>query len=292
MSKSKVLPIVIFSVLVLGMIMMSILYFTERNTNTQLNDRIDIANYQRDSISFELNQILYEYDKLKVTSNERYQRRIEEEEVTIKKMLDEIQELKTANRRIIRRYKKQVGTLRKILKGYIHTVDSLNTLTKVQQAEIAELKGNVKQAKTKNKKLSKKFSKLSDRVTEASQLEAVYLKSEPVKKNGKVTKKARKTKRIKTSFIIKENVIAKKGTYIAHIIITAPTGEVLSHDKKKFKSEGKEYVYSSTREVEYDGMNTKVEVWWETKTSFVKGTYKIEAFFNNRPVGETEVLLK
>ncbi|MCB0801901.1 MAG: hypothetical protein KDB74_02285, partial [Flavobacteriales bacterium] len=165
----------------------------------------------------------------------------------------------------IYKLKKETKTLRTIMKGYVVTIDSINTLNVGLRKENLEVKQTLNKERDRSKELQKNNENLSSKVAIASRLDVsgVSAFGVNVKRDmtGKETDRSRRTDKIRVCFSLNENKVAiaeKKNLYLR---ILAPDGKILTAGETenfKFEFNGLKGYYSDKEIVDY--ANEKVDV--------------------------------
>ena len=84
-------------------------------------------NLEKEDLTQQTIQLRSQYDSLS-TTNDTLNLRLMEEREKIDQLIERINKTEATNRTRIREYEKELGTLRSIMRSYIHQIDSLNTL--------------------------------------------------------------------------------------------------------------------------------------------------------------------
>lgn len=254
---------------------------------------IEAVTQEKETLTFQYQNLLDDYESLE-TSNDTLSSELSAEKERIVELLADLRSTKAQNKNEIYKYKKELKTLRNIMKGFIHQVDSLNTLNIQLTEENTEIKKQFHTAKRENKKLSEKYEDATSKVELASVIKAVDLTIEAYNHKGKLTTRAKKTKRFGINFSLFENVVAPTGNKQVYIRITDPNDHVLIQDTQPmFNFEGEEIAYSALREIEYDGKTTPTIVYFENKgDELLIGTYKVDIFCDGHMIGSTINKLK
>ena len=133
----KSLLIIAVSVLVIALIGITYLLFTEKQSNRELIEEFAL---EKEDLENEYTRFAQQYDELKLTvSNDSLSILLEQEQIKTQRLLEELRTVKSSNATEIRRLKKELASLRKIMIGYINQIDSLNKLTNQQKQVIAEV---------------------------------------------------------------------------------------------------------------------------------------------------------
>ena len=88
------------------------------------------------------------------------------------------------------------------------------------------------------------------------------------------------------SFNISRNVTAQAGNRSIYIRITTPTGEVLTHGGT-FSYQNRNLEYSIRKDIEYNGEETAITVYWDVTETLSAGTYRADIFADGNNIGTT-----
>lgn len=248
----------------------------------------------------ELIALQAQYENLKV-NNKSMQSEIDSKKLEIVKLQKELEKNKD-NAYIIFKLKKETQTLRDIMQHFVREIDSLNTMNKNVIAERESVKKELKTEKEKTTQLTKEKESLQETVNTASMLKAVGLSVSAIaeKRNGKKeseTKKAKRTDKIKITFTLAENPVAKNGERIIYARIVTPDGKEMTQaeDSSHIFSFGKSKGYWATKKtLNYANENTEVIMYAHTKQgeTFINGKYVIEVTTDGMPIGNTTIELE
>ncbi len=252
---------------------------------------------ERDNVQADLLALQKDYATLQ-TSDAAMQKDIDEKKAKIEELLKQAAKHK-GDARIIAELKKETETLRTIMKGYVRTIDSLNTLN---QALVAEKKTVLKQLgneKEKQQTLIKEKEELKTTIAKGSVLSCFNVSAKAVlyKRGGKKeseTTKARKTQKIKVSFSLGENKIAKAGEKTVFIRIMTPDGKELAKnydDTYKFTFNGSSGYFAGKTELNYANTEISGVSYCEGQGEFVPGNYLIEITCDGVVIGNTSLKL-
>lgn len=254
---------------------------------------VDVAT-ERDNVKAELEEMLAQYDNLK-TTNGQINAELEAEKAKIEELLKNIKSKDWT----IHKLKKETETLRKIMKGFVVQIDSLNTVNKELRAEKEVVQGELKSERDKTENLTKEKENLTNKVTIASYLKTVGLKSYGVKvkgdNTGKENDRAKRIEKIRTEFTVLKNEITPPGDKWIYIRILAPDGKVLSEktdDSNKFEFNGVKGLYTSKKQINYQNQEVKVAIDWKKIEEFPIGEYNVEVYADGVDIGKTKFTLK
>ncbi|HBX53132.1 MAG: hypothetical protein A2275_02585 [Bacteroidetes bacterium RIFOXYA12_FULL_35_11] len=250
------------------------------------------TNDERARLTQDLNDMLDQYKFMK-SNNSHLNKQLEEEKEKIQKMIQEIQGLKGTTAAKIKQYKDEVETLRKIMRHYVVQIDSLNTVNKGLKAENVKVKQDIEKEKTVNKELTEKKEELETKVNIASVIKAVNIVTDGLNKRGKAITKAKKVQKVKVCFILTENEIALTGTKDVYLRIARPDGLVLATSEQNLFKFGNEFiVFSAKRQVDYDGKNAELCIFWDNNQELIPGTYIVDLFTDGNLIGSSKFVLK
>jgi len=180
------------------------------------------------------------------------------------------------------------------MKGFIHQIDSLNTLNIQLTEENTKVKKQVVKAQNENKQLNEKYEEAATKVAKASVIKAIEVSMQAFNNRGKETARSKKTKRLAVNFALDENVIAPQGIKNVYIRITTPDELMLMNpNQDTFKFEGEQITYSSIRQIEYKGTKTPTIIYYECQENQLsQGIYKADIFCDGSMIGTTAITLK
>ena len=173
----KNLLIAAVSVLVIAMIGITFLLVREKKANREL---VEEFNLDKEDMENEYTRFVQQYDELKmVVTNDSLAQQLEQEQLKTQRLLEELRTVKSTNATEIRRLKKELATLRAVMRTYLAQIDSLNKLTTQQQQVITEVTRKYNRASQQINTLSEEKESLNKKVTLAAQLDATNIRIEP-----------------------------------------------------------------------------------------------------------------
>ncbi|MBQ2595087.1 MAG: hypothetical protein II578_00315, partial [Bacteroidaceae bacterium] len=194
--------------------------------------------------------------------------------------------VKSSDAAEIMRLKKELATLREVLRSYVLQIDSLNRQNEALTRENSNLKTQNRQAQEHITNLSEQNETLSNKVEIASQLDATGIRAEGRNKRGKDAKKIKDVKKFVVSFTIARNVTTSTGIRSLYIRIATPTGDVLTKGGT-FLFENRNLEYSIRKDIEYTGEEQQVTVYWDVAEALSAGTYRVDIFADGHNIGST-----
>lgn len=282
---------IIVIILAVILVVMVALFFFQRSQNKLVIGEIRA---EKDSIQLELTEIMAGYDSLK-TENDTINGQLFSAQTKVRDLMVEIEQTKRISVQKINEYQKQVTTMRGIMRDFVTQIDSLNRRNQILLEENTQVKEQYKQAEIKNEQLSQEKDKLEKNLQRAAQLEARELIAEGINSRSKETKYADRTDLIRISFVLNSNVTTKRGAKNIYVRIMRPDQLLLTKSPNDlFQFEDLKIPFSAMREVNYEGMELPVNIFWDNKgeTPLMKGTYTIDLFADGNNIGTTSIEFK
>ena len=286
----KSLLIAAVAVLVIAIIGITYLLFTEKKANRELVQEFQL---DKEDLENEYSQFVQKYDELKFTvTNDSLALLLEQEQLKTQRLLEELRTVKSSNATEIRRLKKELATLRKILVGYVNLIDSLDRINKRQQQVIADVTQKYNTASQQISTLSKEKENLDKKVTLAAQLDVTNIRIEPRNKRGKVAKKVKDIVKLAISFTVVKNITAENGERTIYIRITKPDNDALTKSASNtFSYENRTLTYSIKKYIEYNGEEQNVNVFWDVEEFLYAGNYRLDIFEGGNLIGSQKFTL-
>ncbi len=253
---------------------------------------------ERDSVKADLVQLQNEYSVLE-TSDKNLQDTLAAKREQISLLIKEAEKHK-GDAYVMAKLKRETETLRAIMKGYIRTIDSLNTANKNLYAENIKTNTKLLSEKEKNEQITKEKEDLQTVINKGSILtaNAVHAAGVHYRSGGKKeieTTKARKTEKIKVSFVIGENRIAQKGKRDVFLRVLTPDGKELARsmdDANSFSFNGVRGFFCDRQTLNYENNAANMSMYAVQKSGFPAGKYLIQVFCEGSQIGETALTLE
>ncbi|MRT92353.1 hypothetical protein [Ancylomarina sp. 16SWW S1-10-2] len=286
--KDKIYKIVLIS---LGVILLtvSILFLKTYRENRQYISEIKI---EKADLEIELRSLSQNYDSLQ-TSNDTLNQLLVTEKDKIDELLERMRVFRNNSYFEINKYKKEVGTLKGVLRSYVIQIDSLNSKNKELNAENIRVKKQISWVKERNDKLESTTKNMKELISKASALEATDIECSPINKKGRTVKKLSKTVKLKTSFKLRKNITITPGLKTIYIRIARPDEVILSNSEGLlFEYENTQMAFSAKRDIEFEGNELEVSIFWDNDDSLIKGEYTLDLFSEGVHIGNSSFILK
>jgi cell division protein FtsL len=255
--------------------------------NRQMQELSEIFALEKESLSDEYEELSLQYEGYKFSiGNDSLIALLTTEQEKVQRLQEEIRTVKSTNVRRINELKKELETLRKIMRNYVIQIDSLNAENQQLKNENRQVTQKYQQASSQAARLSKEKDQLSERVEMASRLDAVNIQVRPVTSKGKNAKKIDKAAQLVMTFIISKNITAPVGEQMIYVRLMKPNDDILTKPNSgRFQFENKEITYSMRKSIEYDGEEQHVIMYWDIEEFLSPGTYRADIFAGGSLIG-------
>ncbi len=283
MNKKILIPLIVVILALLGGVAYLSMNLKEQK---QVNaDMQELAALDKQEMENEYERFTLQYSEMKTKiNNDSIIAQLTQEQMRTQQLLEELKKTKADDAREITRLKKELATVRAVLRDYVMQIDSLNRQNQQLIAENTRIQGQYDEATRKIEGLNTERQNLSERVAMAAQLDANAITMTPLKKNGKPVKKMKDCVNIAVSFNIARNVTASNGMRTIYVRITTPTGEALNGGGT-LTYENRSIEYSIKKAIEYNGEETPVKVYWNVAEYLGAGKYNVSIFADGNMIG-------
>lgn len=252
---------------------------------------IDDLTIDKQNLTNELIELQGEYSQLS-SDNDSLNVQLDREREKVDQLLERIKQTDAANRSKIRQYEKELGTLRSIMKHYIFQIDSLNTLNIALRKDAELARAEAAKSAERYQELSKTTDEYAKLVEQGSEIKGRGINIVGINASNKETDRSSRIKKLRTCLSLIENSIAPKGPMRVYIRVKGPDGILMTSDQQRiFEMNGEQLVYSESREVDYQGAEVEVCIYFASE-QFTKGVYTVEAYTSSGLLGTGDILLR
>jgi hypothetical protein len=254
----------------------------------QMTNLVETFDLEKESLTDEFNELSLQYEGYKFSvGNDSLVALLSTEQAKVQRLMEELRTVKVTNALRINELKKELETLRKIMRNYVIQIDSLNQVNEKLTKEKNQAVQRYRQASTEAAELTKELEKQTERVTLASRLDATSITVTPVNARGKEVKRIKQMQQFIVNFRIVRNITAPVGEKIVYVRLKKPDDDVLVKNRANvFMFEGKEINYSMKRLVEYDGEELSVTMYWDIEEFLSPGVYRVDIFADGNLIGQ------
>ena len=283
MKKKVLIPLVVVILALIG----GLAYlFKSLEEQKQVNrDMQELAELDKQEMENEYERFALQYSEMKTQiNNDSIVEQLTQEQMKTQKLLEELKKVKADDAREITRLKKELATVREVLRSYIIQVDSLNRLNESLKQENSRVNAVLQERNSQIAGPSNEKASLSEKVAIAAQLDATNISLSLLNKRDKPTKKLKDTKKMQVNFTITKNVTASNGNRTVYVRIQNPGGNTLSGGGS-FAYENRNLEYSMKKTIEYTGEEVSVATFWNVSQMLEGGQYRVSIFADGNMIG-------
>lgn len=283
MNKKIIIPlIVLVLVLCAGVVWLFLSLREQKQVNHEMQELVEMDKREMEA---EYARFALQYDEMQkqITNDSIVAQLVQEQEKT-QQLLEELRRVKATDAREITRLKKELETVRAVLRDYVIQIDSLNRLNESLMEENSRVNAELEQRTAQVAGLSNEKASLSEKVAIAAQLDAAGIQLQLLNKRGKNTKKLKDCKQMKVDFAITKNVTASNGHRTIYVRIQNPGGNVLGGGGS-VAYENRQLECSAHKTIEYTGEETHVTVYWNVTQMLEAGDYRVSIFADGNMIG-------
>lgn len=270
---------------------------------TQINrDMEELATLDKQEMEGEYRQFADQYSEMKTRiNNDSIIAQLTREQERTEQLLQELKKTKATDAAEITRLKKELASVRAVLRSYVLEIDSLNRLNQALQDENSQMRTELEESNQQNQALTNDNASLSQKVAIAAQLNAVNIDIMMIVKAALSSKTKERTKHphkiggstneMKVRFVLSRNVTASNGMRKIYVRILTPTGSVLNVSGQ-CPFEDKEVAYTAEKAIEYTGEETPMELFVAKKETLIPGDYRVQVIADGHEIGARTIELE
>ena len=256
------------------------------------NALVKDLNIDKEHLTQELVALQGDYEALS-TTNAAINDSLEVEKEKVGQLIERLQKTEATNRAKIRQYEQELGTLRSIMKGYIRQIDSLNTLNVSLRNEASEARREAQESKRQYEDLKTTTDKLSKKASAGAVVKGRGFNLVAINESNKVTDRSSRARKLRACLSLIENSIAERGWRTVYIRVKGPDDILMTDDSGKvFTCGGEQMIYSASREVDYQGEEVEICLYFASSQGFEKGKYTVDIYTDETKLGTAEMILK
>ena len=292
MNKKVLIPIIAIAVLLIGALAFLGVRLSQANKANE--EMVQLFELEKEEMENEYSAFATQYDEMQILiSNDSLVAQLEREKLRTQQLLEELRATKASNAAEIARLKKELKTVRTVMRSYIVQIDSLNQVNTKLIKENNRVRTQYAEATKRVETLQEEAKNLSDKVTLAAQLDATNISIHPRNKKGKETNSVKSVIKFAIDFTIVKNITALTGERVVYVRIAKPDGSVLTKNANHtFPYENTKLEYSIKKLIEYTGEEQSVTVYWDVEEFLNPGEYTVYLFADGVMIGEKSFVLE
>ena len=168
MKKNSVTWIIITVVLAVILAIAAYFIFRQHKEMEEFKTRVEMEK-ERDALEREYADLALQYDQYEggklLINNDSLVEKLDAEKMKVQRLLEELRTVKSTNSARINELKKELATLRNVMRNYIIQIDSLNSLNEKLVKENKTVTRKYQEASQAASRLQKDKEQLSHKVT-------------------------------------------------------------------------------------------------------------------------------
>lgn len=276
-----------------------------KNSNTQLeadmqgmNDMMSgYVGEMSNDLKKDFREMLKTYDAL-IAKDASKADSLNMQKERIQGLINEINTNKRLSARQIFSLRKENETLKTIMRGYVHQIDSLNTLNLKLTTDLETTTTVLTKTSEERDQFKNEAEKSAEQVKKGSKLSAYGINTVGLRmklnNTTEETTKARNCIQIKSSFTLSENLIAAAGRKVVYLQIINPEGRTLqSKSSNVVSTDLGEIAYSDKKEIDYNNQQLDMAIYYDLNNEeAAKGNYKVKIYCDGQLIGSDSFTLK
>ena len=243
---------------------------------------------EKDSLERELRNIYYRYDTLETNSLE-----LQAEMKLQQDKIDKLISMQAEDAYKIRMYRKEMETLRSVLRSYIVQIDSLNMQNQELLAQNKQLRNTELRLTTEKEQLQRDKTQLEEIKDLATTLQASQINLVLLNKRDKESSHIRTAEKVRIDFVLRANKVTPAGEKRIFLRIIRPDQVTLgSPDLEMIDFNGEQLPASASRIVNYENEDLPVSIFWTNDGEIVPGEHTVELYSEGKQIGQASFVLK
>ncbi len=295
MTENKSNPGVLYGILGLLVVILAVAVYMLLDARKNLNvvsadlaEKTEFFRMEKDSLEGELRNIYFRYDTLE-TNNVELQADMQMQKEKIEKLIA----IQKDDAYKIRMYRKEMETLRTVLRSYIVQIDSLNLQNQELLAQNKQLQNTSRRLSSEKEQLEKDKTQLEEIKNLATSLQVSNIKLVLLSKRDKETSRIRTATKVRVDFIIRANKVATAGEKAIYMRIIRPDKVVLGSPELEMIDLGEEQIpASASRIITYENTDLPISIFWTNDGEIVPGEHIVELYSEGELIGNASFILK
>ena len=292
---TKTNKILLITVLVLLVGAIGALVYLNYHQRNEMQELVEIIEIEKEELQEEYENLAIEFDGYSQMDiqNDSLQDLLYREQQRVQDLLEELRITKVTNARRISELKKELATVRTVLKDYVRQVDSLNATNARLTEENIIVRAENDQVKTENTQLTNLNTQLTETVTRAAMLELTDCTCTMLNKNDRKTRMVSQVTKLQFDYTIAKNITCERGLKDLYVRVITPNGVLMNEaENKRFPFESDSIAYSITQQFEYSGEQYMGTVYLPITEEVEQGFYTIDFFCDGNLIGSYPIQVR
>ena len=247
---------VVYTIFAILLVLVAVLAYLFLSQRKEMNEMVEQMTIEKEELEDEYEDLAIQFDGYQQMDirNDSLQDLLAREQQRVQDLLEELRTTKASNARRIAELKKELATVRAVMKDYVRQIDSLNATNARLTVENQQVRQENQQYRSRNEELTQANTELTETVTRAAMLEITSNTVTMLNKSDKRTRMSSHARKLQFDFVIAKNITCTPGMKDLYVRVITPAGELMDESESKlFAFESGEIPYSLTRQIEYSG---------------------------------------
>lgn len=293
MNKNKYIALII-GIVVLALCVCALVFINFQQKN-EIKEIVEQMEFEKEQLEEEYEELAIQFDGYQTPDihNDSLVELLSQEKQRVQDLLEELRITKVTNARRIAELKKELATVRQVMVGYVHQIDSLDRTNKRLVAENLQVKQQYQEVARQAQQLEEERTQLAEVVSRASMLEITHFQMIPLNKRDRKTTIYNQIQKLQFDYTVGRNITNKPGLKTLYMRITRPDGEVMQKSiDHLFRFENSEIAYSVSKEFEYAGEEISGAMYWAVEEILQIGWYTADFFVDGELIGSFPFQIK
>ena len=288
---------VVYIILAVLLLVIGGLVWWNLDQRQELTELVEQMTIEKEELEEEYEDLAIQFDGYQQMDirNDSLQDLLSREQQRVQDLLEELRQTKASNARRIAELKKELATVRSVMKDYVRQIDSLNATNARLTQENQKFRAENRVVREQNTQLSTANAQLTETVTRASMLEVASCTVVTLNKNDRKTKMASSIRKLQFNYVIAKNITCPPGIKSLYARVITPEGTFIGESEDKlFAFESGEVPYSMMQEIEYTGEAYEGSCYCplDEEQKAQKGFYTIDFFCDGNLIGSFPFQIK
>lgn len=286
---------VVISIIVVLAVGIAALLFLNLHQKKQMDAIVEQMEYEKSELEDEYEDLALQFDGYQQMDikNDSLQERLAQEQQRVQDLLEELRITKVTNARRIAELKKELATVRAVMKDYVRQIDSLNATNQRLTVENQQYRQENQQVKQQNTQLTTMNTKLTETVSRASMLEVSSCTMVTLNKHDHKTRLVSQIRKLQFNYTIAKNITCEPGLKMLYVRLIDPNGNLLGEENNLlFHFENEDIPYSVAQEFEYAGEEYQGTIYWPLADEPQTGLYNADFFADGNLIGSIPFSIK
>jgi type II secretory pathway pseudopilin PulG len=287
--------VIVISVIVALVLVVLGLVFLNIHQRTEIKEIVEQMEFEKEQLEDEYEELAVQFDGYQTPDihNDSLVELLSQEKQRVQDLLEELRITKVTNARRIAELKKELATVRQVMVGYVHQIDSLDRTNKRLVAENQQVRQQYQEVARQAKQLEEERTQLAEVVSRASMLEISHFAASYLNKHDRKARDYAQIVKLQFDYTIARNITNQPGMKTLYLRITRPDGEVMQKSVNDvFRFENSEIAYSVSKAFEYAGEEISGAMYWTVEEILQIGWYNADFFVDGELIGSFPFQIK